>query len=166
MMPTSRLAVLVAAAATPFALSLFIPGVQRLGWIFDGLLLVVIAADLILTSKPRSLTVDIRADAVASLGHAERIHVELANSAGAHGSAAARLLVPDSWTGADEVVLFELPARGRVDLEFHATPHRRGRYAIGPVHIRYPSMFGLFKRDARCGTPAEVKVYPAESAAP
>ena len=161
MTPTSRLAVLVAAAATPFAVSIFIPGVQVLGWILDALLVLALAADLYFTPNPKTLSAAIRADAVASLGDSERIRVELVNAGGARGGATARLVVPDSWTGGDTVASFELPARGRVDLEFHATPRRRGRYPMGPVHIRYPSLFGLFRRDAKCGVPAEVKVYPA-----
>lgn len=161
MTPTSRLGVLVAAAATPFALSLFIPGLQVLGWIFDALLLLVLAADLLLTPKPGTLSAEIRAGPVASLGGSERIRVELVNAAGARGRAIARLVLPDSWTGTDLTVPFDLPARARVDLEFHATPRRRGRAPIGPLHVRYPSLLGLFRRDARCGATVDVKVYPA-----
>jgi uncharacterized protein (DUF58 family) len=161
MVPTRRLLLLVVVAALPFAAAAIIPGLQTLGWIADLGLLALLVADLALTPRARSLSAEINVDRIASLGSPETVRVELRNSGGAQGPSFARLAVPDTWAGAEDPVRFELPARGAVDLHFSPAPRKRGRYLLGPVHVRYPSLFGLFLRDAVCAAPAEVKVYPA-----
>ena len=163
MTPTRRLWFLIAVAAAPFVVALFDPAFVRVGLAIDALIVLAVAADVALTPRPRAIEARVVVDSIVSLGSPERVRVEIANAGGAHGRASARLVVPDHWQGAEAPAPFDLEPRRVVDVDFTATPVRRGRYALGPVHVRYPSLLRLFQRDALCDARAEVKVYPAVS---
>lgn len=161
MTPTLRLVLLIGAASLPFAAAMVEPALVRVGFAADGVVLLLLVLDWIVTPRPRMLTATVSTDAVGSLKTPQTVRVTIANAGAARGIITVRLEWPDLWTPDRQRVHRELPPRGTAEVEFSATPVRRGRYTIGPVWVRYPSALGLFQRDARCEATAEVKVYPA-----
>ncbi len=161
--PSRRLRILVAAAAALFAAALAVPGLSTVALAADVIVVLIFTFDLAATPRRSTITAGIRVGRVVSLGTPERIGLEISSAAGAGGPAYARLVVPDHWDAPDPPAPFDLQAHGVADLVVTATPKRRGRFELGPVHVRYPSLLGFFERDAVCAAKAEVKVYPAVS---
>ena len=161
MTPTPRLVFLLVAASLPYAAAMVEPSLVKVGIAGDIVVLAALVLDWILTPKPAEMKATVQSDRVASLGAPFTVKFAVMNAGGAHGIAQARIVWPEHWKAEKATAGFELPGRGTAEVEFSATPSRRGRFWVGPGWVRYASTLGLFKRDAELKCSAEVKVYPA-----
>lgn len=68
--------------------------------------------------------------------------------------------VPDALRTAIEELSGTVPAGGETRLEYRVQPVRRGRFAWGPIHLRYRSLLGLWELSKTLHPAEEVRVYP------
>src|SRR5205807_757009 len=67
---------------------------------------------------------------------------------------------PENFRASAEELAGEVPALGEAERDYTVTPLRRGRYAWGPIHLRYRSLLGLWERGRRVEAAAPAAVYP------
>lgn len=159
--PSSRFVIALALGAVPWVLALWIPGVERMGWIYLGGLLAVALADLAMSSRRGAFEAGLHIDPVVSIGHEEPIRVRVRCNAGLGGAGSVRLVFPNDWNLRRSMEPIRVPGRGVGEAIFRATPVKRGRYEIGPLHLRLLTPMGFLWRDYRFAERASVKVYPS-----
>lgn len=163
MQPTSRTLLLLLLTAIPLALS----GVWLgFAWIAVGWLLVVAAlllADWRLTPDANAWSLLRRHDDRLSLDAWNRVSVEVELS---HSLRALPVWLRDeppaifTISDADRLLTSTMmPGRAEV-LTYDVRPPRRGDYQFGDLYLRWGSVLGLLRRQARFPATESVKVYP------
>lgn len=151
--PTGRLAVLAALAGLP----LLLPDLAWLALGLDIFLVAVVAVDLLCSR--RRVEVARKLPPVFALGTANPVRLEV-RSPGSPVTLAFR----DDLPGQIERVVPEpvLTVGGEEwqEIEYRVRPLRRGQYAVGPLHVRYRSLLGLWRVRHTFPDTAPAKVYP------
>ena len=151
--PTPLLAFVFALTALP---ALF-PGLLWLSLALAGLLAGVALADL--AASRRTVEAVRRVANPLSLGEANPVQLAFR----CHGGALTLEVVddlplhlepPERWP------VVRLQEGAWVESGYRVTPGRRGRYAIGPLHGRYRSPLGLWRRTITWQLTDEIRVYP------
>ena len=163
MVPTRRLVVL-AFAATAFALAASLGSTSRAWLALDVLLVVLGAADVALGRAPRLAAERSVAD-IFSVGRPNPVTLLITNRSDrpVRGVVFDDPLDEATVTGLPAVL--DLPAYAAAQLKYEITPARRGGRSFGAVTVRYALPLGLFERQERFSLPREVAVYPDVHAA-
>lgn len=150
--PTPRLVALVVLAGLPLLFGWT--------WLSAGLnvaLLVTATVDLILSR--RRVEAVREPGAVLSLGAENRVKLEL-RSPGVPVEAEVRDDLPLPFERIGDWPAVKLGGPGFQAAEYRVKPGRRGKYALGPLHVRFPSRLGLWRRQATLPLVDPVRVYP------
>ena len=160
MIPTRRLMALVALAALPFLVSIFIPEVRTIGWLINLMIILLCIVDLLITPRPNSLEIVREVSDVLSVGDSNPVTFRLQNQS------KYSLLVeltdePPTPGETDGLPLhLELPPWKQVAARYTFEPYRRGKNQFNDVHFRYLSRLGLWHRADRRRVAFPVKIYP------
>jgi uncharacterized protein (DUF58 family) len=125
----------------------------------DAVLVAVAGVDALLGRKAL-VTVERRAPEVFSIGRSNPVWLEVRSLARRPLSVE---VTDELFADADAEALpgrLQLPARGRAELRYQVRPRRRGAYALGAHHVRYPTPMGLWQRQLHLPAQHSVKVYP------
>jgi uncharacterized protein (DUF58 family) len=136
------------------------------GWLaaaWLGLLLAIFLADWRLTPGPRAWVVERRHDERLSLAAWNRIEIVVRLRTGARALAA--------WARDEPPATFQIGESGLIlpngvrpgetqKFVYQVWPPRRGDYRFNDLHLRWESVLGLFRRQARFSAAETVKVYP------
>lgn len=164
MVPSRRLVVALVLCAVPFVLDLGIPGLRTLGYAATALVAAALLLDAVLAPRAGAFDVSLRLPGVLSLGNEEEIGVEIRNRSGLGGRGWLRVQVPETWSPRRLLEPLTLEPRRIVEAAYRATPRKRGKFELGPVHLRLPSPLGLLWRDYAFDARQEAKIYPAVAA--
>jgi uncharacterized protein (DUF58 family) len=136
---------------------------EPLRWFAAVYLLIVLGvliSDIIITPRPDAIEVERINDARLSLGAENLVTVLLANKAARALNFTLRDEFPHQIPSSAQFINGTLPAYDIFEARYHLRPLQRGDYRFGDVVLRYGSVLGMFKRQARYPTAAQVKVYP------
>jgi uncharacterized protein (DUF58 family) len=90
-----------------------------------------------------------------------RVTIEIHNPSSGHLSGQLRDAVPSELCVDHELLSFELPAHGEVELVYSARSSRRGLYTFGDLALRLDGPLGLGAVTATQPAAASVRVYPS-----
>ncbi|PKM79807.1 MAG: DUF58 domain-containing protein [Firmicutes bacterium HGW-Firmicutes-14] len=162
MVPSIRLFILVLLGAVPVLLAGGDKAALYTSLVYNGVLAVLLAADLVITAGPGVFRVDREYDYKMSLGAENSVTIRIKNMSG-HPY---RVIVKDEppvtnfQAGTRESHL-RLASGEEKEFVYRVIPGKRGDYSFGAINIRYLSCLGLFYRQSRADVPAgEIKVYP------
>ena len=151
--PAPRLAVLLLAAALPAAL----PGLL---WLSEALeLLIILTALLDLAFSRRRLEVAVAMDPVFALGVANAVTLKV-RAFGPPLTLELKQDLPLHIERLDDWPSLRTAHDAWVEATYQVKPMRRGAYALGAVHARYPSPLGLWRRRLTWRRSDPVRVYP------
>jgi uncharacterized protein (DUF58 family) len=155
--PTGRLVLLVALPLLLGVAAFVEPSAAGPMVAADVVLVVVAVVDMVLTSG--QLVVEREFAPVQAVGRRFRVSLRIRAAV----RASLKLRLTDDCPGASEGLPASLVAhRDRtVVVTYHATVHRRGEHAFGPVTARWRSPLGLFERQVRLPVTDSVRVYPS-----
>ncbi|AUX43039.1 hypothetical protein SOCE26_044790 [Sorangium cellulosum] len=125
----------------------------------DAAIALVAALDAALARRPL-VSVRRKAPRVLSIGRPSPVTLELRSTARRALTVAVRDDLFEAAEAPELPLAAELPARGRAELRYHVQPNRRGAFALGDHHVRYPSPLGLWTRQIRVEARSPVRVYP------
>lgn len=154
--------VLLVALALLAGLPLLAPSLQWLSLALNLGLLVVAALDLLYSRRP--IEAERTAPQVAALGAQNRVEVAL-RSPGRPLMVELKEDLPADLPLAGAWPSLRLQGGAWHSTAYALRPRRRGQYSIGPLHVRYSSPLGLWRRQATVAAPAPVRVYPNVSLA-
>jgi len=160
MIPTPRLLILLLLGAVLVAGASFAVPLTWVAVLFFLALLGLVLADYAISTKPEQIAVERLNEAKLSLGAPNLITVRVNNQS----PRALRLKLRDEYPFAmrsdADVLDGVLPPLGETRLRYHLTPLQRGDYRFSDTNLRWRSTLGLFQRQARYATAADVRVYP------
>ena len=122
--------------------------------------LAALAALDALLGRGRLVTVERQAPAVFSVGRPNPVTLEVRSRARRTLAVTLRDDLPADAEVAELPATIELRPGESQSLRYRVTPQRRGAYALGDHHVRYPSPLGLWLRQLRLPACHPVKVYP------
>lgn len=159
MIPTLRLALLVAAGAIPLAAGLRWPALLPLGVAYHVAVAAAAVWDLV-TQPAEPLEVAREVEDVLSVGTPNRVRVRLRNRTARPLGLVVRDLAPFEFRVDRERLVLAVGAHQTAELTYHVTPPARGRYQFGNVFVRVRSRLGLWARTVEFAAARPVKVYP------
>jgi len=160
MIPTPRLLTLLLLGAVVVAGASIAPVMLWLAIAYFAVLLGLVIADVLLTTRPDQITLERVAEPKLSLGVPNLVQITLTNASPRPLAFALRDEFPYQW-GADATILQgTLSPLGGTEVRYHVTPMQRGDYRWGDTNVRYVSALSTFRRQARYGTAADARVYP------
>lgn len=159
LLPTRKLLLLL---SLPLILLVVFPsgGAAVLVAAYDAALLLVAALTVLLSAKPRDLTIARRMPEHLSLGAMNQLGWELRNASGMPVQFEATEDLPDTIRRAAPRTSATILPRATAELRYGVTPLRRGRYEFGDIHVRWKLQLGLLLRQTRIKSRQEVKIYP------
>lgn len=172
MIPTWRLVGLVLATAVPLALATWWPDLLLIAVVWLLLILALVLVDMRLTPGASQWTVERAHDARLSVAAWNRVVVQVRLGQGLRdlhvwlrdqtpASFAVTATTPPVQTTAADRLLSGVCQPGQsATFVYHVRPPRRGDYTFGDLYLRWQSIFGLIRRQARFPATAPVKVYP------
>ncbi|MCB9538683.1 MAG: DUF58 domain-containing protein [Myxococcales bacterium] len=159
MIPTKRLALLLAVPALLAATSALDATLLWPTLAADTLILVVALIDAVWAWRPR-VRLRRRAPQVMSLGRPSVVELALHARVGRTLTVS---VVDDVFAEADVEGLpatATVPGGGHATLTYRITPRRRGQHTLGAHHVRHGSPLGLWTRQQRLPAEDTVRVYP------
>lgn len=151
--PTPRLVAGVVLTALPA----LVPGLVWLSTLLLAALAMVALIDLV--TGRRTIEAVRRIDGVLSLGAENSIHLDLRSSPGdAHLEVKEDLPLYFEAVGPWPKVTLKGATWSTV--EYRLKPMRRGQYLLGPLHLRYPTLLGLWMHRITLPLVEQVRVYP------
>jgi uncharacterized protein (DUF58 family) len=164
MVPTPRLLALLLLGAIVVAGASFAQPLTWLAVVYFLAVLGLIIADLLLTPRTDQIAVQRLADQKLSIGADNLITLAWTNGSARPIDAEVRDEYPYQFRVDRPLLRGTLAPLRSTDLHYHVRPLNRGDYTFGAINLRYRSMLGTFRRQARYdgapGTQAEVRVYP------
>jgi uncharacterized protein (DUF58 family) len=160
MIPTPRLIILLLLGALPMAGATLQPALLWLALFYFFVIIVLVAADVILTPAPSQIEVERLNDTRLSIGTENLITVLLANRSTRPVHFTLRDEYPYQFPCDNLFLSDTLPAYDICEARYHVRPLRRGDYHFGDINLRYRSQLKTFTRQARYPAQADVKVYP------
>lgn len=159
MIATSRLYLLLALAAIPFALSGIWPVLSTVGVAIDVIVLVLILIDVRLTQDTSLIGATRTVTDRLSIGRDNEVTINVTNTGALDLQVRLKDDHPQYLRADAEEFEFNLPANSMSTLAYRLLPTRRGAYTFGNITIRYLSFLRLFWRQKRVEANEEVKVY-------
>ena len=156
---------IVLAALVPALLSLFLL-IDKTETLRPALLVVnagvVIIAlfDLAWTAFAGGLRASRVCGNTASLGEKQTVTLTIENLGRTKRVLRVRDDVPDEFVAEPNEFFVAVPGRGSVELEYAATPKRRGSYRFRRVYVLSSSRLGFWKKARRLKAETVVRVYP------
>jgi len=157
--PTQRLWVVLCALSLPAVAAGFIPELWTAIAAVDALLLSLALLDL---SVARSAVLGARRELPPklSVGAPNRIQLHLHNKSSRGVQLMVRDDLPDELEAVPDPLDLWLEGKTRAVASYRVTPHRRGRFDLGDLHLRVLGPLGLMWHERRIAAPAKVSVYP------
>lgn len=160
MVPSGLLIALLLAATPLFALGGYVPTLPMIGvGVMVGLLLVAVA-DNLLSRRRDELLVSRRAPEVLSLGVENRVEIDLRNRSGRSLTVQVKDDPPAEFATPERLRRARLHRWEHAVVSYVTTPHRRGDYAFGDLHVRCLSRLRLSWWQATEPQAQGVRVYP------
>ena len=160
MIPTLRLLLFLLLGSLLVAGVALVPALLWLALAYLMAVAAMVAADYRATPRPSTIEVERINDTKLSLGAENAITLLLSN----RGRRPIHFELRDEYPyqfKSDAVTLAGAIAPYDIyEARYHVRPLQRGDYRFGDINIRYPSVLGMFIRQARYGAEASVKVYP------
>lgn len=159
MIPSARLC-LLALAPVLFALGAVVDA--TLLWpmlALDGVIAVVAIADALLGLGQKVGAQRSRVG-VLSIGRDNPVTIELTSRLRRRTTVLLNDDLPVELTATELPARVALAPRGRATVTYYVRPSRRGAFALGDHHLRYPTPLGLWWRQLRVRARDEVRVYP------
>ncbi len=128
-----------------------------------GLVLTLLLVDLRLTPAPTAWTVTRQHDERLSLATWNRVEVTVQLQGGLRPLPVWLRDEPPPTFGLDDkerILVGGVRPGRRQTFVYHVRPPRRGDYAFGDLNLRWQSVLGLLRRQARFPASETVKVYP------
>lgn len=160
LIPTPRLAALVALGALALTPGLSWPALLGLGLLYDLLLLAFCLADLLGTPRATDVRLSREVPPTLSLGVGNPVTLLIQNNCARRLTIQLHDDVPPLCGEPVEPPPLTVVAGGRGQLRYQLEPTRRGRGEFGTLTARWRSPFGLFERQASQALPQTVRVYP------
>lgn len=160
MVPTLRLVLLLAIGGLPLALAG--GGVTAL-IAYDAILAALFMADAMLAPGRTALVVSRRAEPILSLGVPAEVRIGVRNAGSRPVRVEVRDAVPrsvEAGSGAGAAGRLNLPPEGWGELSYRVRPVERGRFRLGPIHLRSRGPLGLAWRQLVLTGTDDVNVYP------
>jgi uncharacterized protein (DUF58 family) len=160
MTPRPRLLILLAVAGLPLVAAAWFPRATELALVLNLIVTAIAVADIALTPAPRTIVITREVSEVFSVGVPNPVTLR-ANNQSRRDLDVELFDEPPPLGAADA-----LPVRARLtpwkelDRKYHFEPHRRGLQKFTAVHVRYPSVVGLWHRVERRPLESVVRVYP------
>jgi uncharacterized protein (DUF58 family) len=126
----------------------------------DALIGLAALGDLATLLGVRRLTAGRSVGAVASLGEPLAVRLTVSNPGRRALTLRIKDDVPEPFAAEPAEFLARVPARGLAELDYLATPGRRGSYAFRRVYGLVESRLGLWRRSIRMPAESGVRVYP------
>jgi uncharacterized protein (DUF58 family) len=127
---------------------------------YDVAVLLVAGLTVLLSARPRDLTITRRMPQHFSLGSVNQVAWEVRNTSGMPVSFEATEDLPETIERDSDRLSGTILPRATAELRYGVTPLRRGRYEFGDIHVRWRLQLGLLVRQMRIKARDEVKVYP------
>jgi len=157
--PSGRLLTIFAALGVVSAALLVFPGAWPVLLAANLAVLLTAAVDLAVTPRPGLLRAPRVAPERMSVLHEQRVQLRVENSSRVRLHVRVRDGVPAGF-GEDPERAGPVPAEGGARWEYVVTPRARGRFAWGPIFLRYRSLLGLWERGRVDQATGEARVYP------
>lgn len=159
--PTRRLMLI---ALLPLPVLLLVAGMARIALflaLYDVVLFVVVACDLVVSAGPSALGIERRLPLHLSAGASQRLGFTVVNRARYPVDVELVDDLPHWIQVVDSTPLrARLAARSTADIGYQVRPTRRGAAEFGDVHVRVRSLLGLVQRQTRIARRDRVKVLP------
>ncbi len=160
LVPTSRLAAVVAAGAVAL-----VPGATRaellpLGLVYNLLVIALCLADLWSLPAPAALRLERRLPRGIGLGSAHVVRLVVNNRSARAVDLVLRDTVPRELGEVADPPPLRVAAGATARAEYLLRPPRRGRFVLGGVTLRWTGLLGLLQRQAHYPLRDEVCVYP------
>ena len=164
MLPTKRLAGLVALATVVALVAGYLPDARTPLFGLDAFIAIAVLVDVLLAIG-RRIEVERQCASIFSVGRANVVTIALRNRSGrrVRGVVADDPLSDADTSGLPAVL--DLAPRSAGAVKYDVTPTRRGGRDFHVVTVRYVSPLGLVARQERTALPARVDVYPDVHAA-
>ncbi len=127
---------------------------------FDAGLVLLALVDILLSPRPRQISIERQVPRHLSLGTFNKIGWEIHNASGFTVSFEVTEDVPDEMERDVPSVSGNIVAQARAELRYGVRPTRRGFFEFGDIHLRYRTLLGLVIRQRRFRATSPVKVYP------
>jgi uncharacterized protein (DUF58 family) len=160
MLPTPRLAALLALALLPAAVAIAWPPALALALAWDLGCLAAFALDLARCPSARTLTACRTVEEIVSAGAPNRAQVELDNLTAREIAGELADAIPATCSAQRARTQFRLPPRGRFVHRYLFTPSRRGDHRFGDLTLRLAGPWRLALRQARFPAARTVRAYP------
>ena len=159
LLPTSKLLILL---ALPLPVLILFPGpatvVPVVG--YDVAIVLLAALTVLLSARPRQISVRRRLPVHFSLGVLNQAGWEIRNLSAWPVSLELTEDVPDAICREATAVAATVDARASAELHYGVVPTRRGLYEFGDIFLRWRMQLGLVVRQQRIRVRDSVKVYP------
>jgi uncharacterized protein (DUF58 family) len=159
--PSRRLLAAVAALAVAGLGLLAFPALAPALLVVNMALLIAAVADWLLTPGPQVIDVVRTVPERMSVLSEQDVILQIRNRSLVRLQVRVRDTVPESFRADAEEVSGVVAAGGEARWRYGARPLTRGRFAWGPLHVRYRSRFGLWERQKVVRARAEARVYPS-----
>lgn len=123
-------------------------------------LLGLVVADLLLSTRPDQIDVERTTDPKLSLGADNLVRIALTNRSPRPVVFQLRDEYPYQFRADRQLPAGTIPALASTEARYHVQPLARGDYTFGAVNLRYSSILGTFRRQARYELAADIRVYP------
>jgi uncharacterized protein (DUF58 family) len=160
MLPSARLALLLALGAGFFFLAAYLPALRWTGLLFDGVVLALCVWDLRVLRAASRVNAERQVEETLSLGAPEPVRLAVANRSDQWLTIDLRDEPPLRVSAGPHSFRFTLgPGHGWRG-EYRLVPRERGDHQFGALHLRLRSPLGLLLRTLSVTAPREVRVYP------
>lgn len=160
MMPRPRLLLLFGIAFVPLVLGVWVPRAAEIGLILNLLVAAAAIVDLALTPSPRHIDVVREVSEVLSIGTENPVVLRATNQSRHALTVELMDETPQPGEAPELPVKLELAPWKDQSVTYHFQPQRRGKKQFEAVHVRYPSLHGMWNRIERRPLPSPVRVYP------
>jgi uncharacterized protein (DUF58 family) len=158
---TRRFLLLLLAAAPLMALSGWVSLLMPVAWLYVLAVLGLTAFDWRAAGTAERFELRREHDQRLSLGADNLIRLHVRERGGKSAELSLRDEPPDEFVVAGKRILpGRVEGRGRLTLDYHVRPRRRGDYGFGDLNLRWTGPLGLMVRQSRYPAAADVKVYP------
>lgn len=120
----------------------------------------LVATDLLLSTRPGEIEVERATEPKLSLGADNLVQITLHNRSSRPVRFQLRDEYPYQFQADQAMPTGEIPALQAAQVRYHVRPLTRGDYTFGAINLRYRSLLGTFRRQARYEAEAPARVYP------
>lgn len=123
-------------------------------------LILLLAADVLITPRKTSLEVFREYDGRFSLGAENRVLLKVRNNSDYKLNVRLKDEIPPYFTHEEADLSLSIMPRSEASQSYPVVPRKRGEYSFGNIHLRYGGRLGLCIRKMTVNAEAGCKVYP------